>query len=844
MNTFSFNPQSTPAQRRVFTRPAVCLIVLFAALLTLLSWGAVSPAAAQDGGGEAAGEQTAGQNNGIQMDAAAAYGGVFKYGEWLPVWVTLENSGADLEAEVQVRVQRSTTSTVFSVPVSLPAGARKRLPVYVLPNNFTREVEVRLVSGDELVASQRVSVQPQANISYLIGVASANQGAISQLKGLELPGQARPVALFDVALEDLPERQEGLRSLDLLIFNDIDTSSLTPGQAGAIQAWVSTGGRLVIGGGAGAAKTTSGLPEELLPLEPSGVVDLEGENLAGLADFAGAIEIQAAGPFLAATGLLQDGELLAGDENLPLVTSKSFGSGAVDFISLDLSTSPFEGWSGTASFWEALIGPGGSYPEGLPPDMSPRQLRASSMPYSLGNMPVLDLPSVRSLGLLLGAYILLVGPVNYLVLKHRKKLHWAWISIPLITVLFSASAFAMGYSLRGTDVVLNKIALVELNPAGQGEVTTYMGLFSPGQEDYEVAVEGGSLLSPIVGYEDPWAQVPSGTGGEMVFVQSDPGAVRGLTVGQWSMQNFMAESTWPDFGNITTDLDLDGGVISGTVRNDTGHTLEDVTVVLRKNFVRLGSLEPGQSAEVMIPFQTGQEDRFGMSLSWKMYEQQLNAPGASAREAEMKRSIVESVFERGIMSPKSSLMISGGSGTGGELYVLGWMRTAPPEVQVSGRTPGQQTTTLVYLRTDFQIPDTERLDLPPGLIPGALVQSPVEGGYCGDINSTGVYLASGEAIFEFRVPAQVRHYQAESLTINLWTDMGWWQSPEVGLWDWQEEDWRPVENAGQGDNQVPEAEDLVSDAGTVRLRLAGDNMQGCIFVDLGMQGVQRDGQGG
>lgn len=788
------------------------------------------------------------QDSGVSMDAHAAYDGHFKYGEWVPIWVTLENTGADLGAEVQVRVERSFGATVFSVPVSLPSGARKRLPVYILPNNFTREAEVRLVSQGEVVARQNVSVLGEANIVYLIGIASANQGALSQLKGLDFPGQSRPVSLVNVALEDFPERVEGLRSLDTLIFNDIDTSTLTPGQAEALRGWVSGGGRLVLGGGAGAAATVSGISEGLLPVRPAESVELTSENLSVLADFAGATEIQAAGPFLAAGGTLQDGKILVGRETLPLVVSKSLGSGEVYFIALDLSVAPFEGWSGTVTFWESLLGPGAVYSQGMPPDMSARQLRSSSMPYALSNMPVLDLPSVRNLGLLLGAYILLVGPVNYLVLRKQKKLHWAWVTIPAITVLFSASAFGMGYALRGTDVVLNKIALVELNSDGRADVTTYLGLFSPGQQAYEVEVEGSSLLSPIAGYEDPWSPaVSSGTGGEMIFVQGDRGAVRGLSVGQWSMQNFMAENPWPDFGKIDTDLRLENGAVTGTVRNDTDQILEDVTVVLRKQFVRLGDLAPGQEGEVNLQWQGGEEQRFGSSLSWNLFGDQFNNPvgGVSQREAEMKRSIVEAVFERGpMMALKSSMSGTGGPATNSEMFVLGWLRTAPPEIRVSGRTVGQQATTLVYMPATFKIPVTDRLVLPPGMIPGELVETPFEGGYCGDTSSTGVYLSNGEAIFEFRLPSDVLAYRPEVLNMNLWTDMGWWQSPDVALYDWEVDDWRALKEVRQGDNTLSAPDDLINDAGLIRLRLSGENMQGCIFVDMGIEGTRQDGQGG
>jgi hypothetical protein len=45
----------------------------------------------------------------------------------------------------------------------------------------------------------------------------------------------------------------------LLVVNDTDTSSLTPEQVQALNTWISQGGRFVVGGGAGAQRTASGL---------------------------------------------------------------------------------------------------------------------------------------------------------------------------------------------------------------------------------------------------------------------------------------------------------------------------------------------------------------------------------------------------------------------------------------------------------------------------------------------------------------------------------------------------------------------------------------------------------
>ena len=58
------------------------------------------------------------------MNAEAAFEGHFKYGEWLPIWVELENNGPDRLAEIRAPVSTTNGLQIYTVPVDLPAGSR------------------------------------------------------------------------------------------------------------------------------------------------------------------------------------------------------------------------------------------------------------------------------------------------------------------------------------------------------------------------------------------------------------------------------------------------------------------------------------------------------------------------------------------------------------------------------------------------------------------------------------------------------------------------------------------------------------------------------------------------
>jgi hypothetical protein len=773
----------------------------------------------------------------LSMAAEAGFDGYYKYGEWLPVWVELENAGPDLEAEVQVRVTGSWGDTVFAAPASLPSGSRKRIPVYVLPNNFSHVLEVQLVGGGNILRSQEVPVSPQPNITYLAGLVAPERGALTFIGGVSLPGQERPKNIVDLSLADLPERAEGLRSFDCLILNDADTSVLTPEQKAALEGWVRQGGRLVIGGGPGAARTAAGLPEILLPIRPRG--EAEVSALPALAEFAGAEAVRVPGPFVVVTGEAAGGRTLIAQAGLPLLQEAVVGAGVVDFVALDLAEAPFDAWTGTTAFWERLLSPGAAYPDWVPPDMSARQMKSGQMTYALSNLPSLDLPSIRGLGLLLVVYVVLVGPVNYLVLRWRNRLHWAWISVPLITLAFSAGAFGVGYALRGTDLILNKVATVRLRSDGSGDVTSYLGLFSPAQQSYEITVMGDSLLSPLNPDYNPWGPGGSNAAGEMVFVQGEPSRVRGLSVNQWSMQTFMTEGRWPDFGTLEGDLQFDENILVGTLRNQTPFKLADAALLLGNRFERLGDLEPYAEVPVRMKLLDPGDPVFNQPLSFRLFQEQLGQPGPTGppREAELKRLVVEATFDQGGIGPALQAHSGATGSVSQSLALIAWLDQAPPEIQVAGRTPSQQTTALLVAPISYRLAPAGQVSLPPGLLPGALVELPAEGGRCGP-QASSVWLGRGDAVFEFQVPEDIRSLEVDALNLLIQSEGGgWWEPPEIALYDWDAEAWVAIQEPVVGLNTIAEAAGLVRADGLVRVRLSSDNSPGsCLYLELGLEG--------
>lgn len=262
----------------------------------------------------------------MTMEVTASFDGHFKYGEWLPLVISLANDGPALYAEVRADSTSAGDQTTYVAPVELPTGARKRLTLYVRPASFAKAMRVRLVEvpspsaapkrgaaeDGRLLDTQTVSLTVERNTNYLIGVLASRPQAFTLLSGLVLnpepeggqfakgiPQYPRGVKVIPISLADLPDRPEGLRAIDALVFSGVDTSDLSAEQGRALQTWVEWGGRLVLGGGAGAARTLVGLPEALVQgIGPIGELE-DVTSLDGLERFASEV-VRTPGPFTAA----------------------------------------------------------------------------------------------------------------------------------------------------------------------------------------------------------------------------------------------------------------------------------------------------------------------------------------------------------------------------------------------------------------------------------------------------------------------------------------------------------------------------------------------------------------
>ena len=195
---------------------------------------------------------------------------------------------------------------------------------------------------------------------------------------------------------------------------------------------------------------------------------------------------------------------------LPLVVQVPLGLGRITVVAFDLDASPFRDMEKRPEFWDWLIRRAGSEKSAIAPDRyDPNSLAPGVNPvasedgitYALRqHVDTFDGVPVISFGwvaLFIVLYTLLIGPVEYIFLKKiLGRLELTWVTFPIIVLSVSAAAYFTAYEIKGKDLRVNKIDVVDIDVGGNRVYgQAWFTVFSPRIDNYTVGIEP----------KEPWA---------------------------------------------------------------------------------------------------------------------------------------------------------------------------------------------------------------------------------------------------------------------------------------------------------------------------------------------------
>ena len=805
--------------------PQRCRLPARIALSTLLAALGLSMAAV---GAEAAG-------NGLTLAVHVGYQDVVRPGEWTPVTIDAHNTGADVDGTLEVRESLNaqpgvTGFTIYQQPISLASGASKRVRTFLVEDTTGATVTARVIQNGRVAVSQ--DSVTSSTTSTLVGVLSDQSSAFDDFAAVHPGGIAARVVHLHA--DDIADSAIALRAFDILVIDDFATDGLTTRQRGAIADFVEAGGNLLLGTGASWHKTLAGLPAAILPLEPRATLNVHAARAVGGHNIEVAIADAVSG-----RAWLSEGAV-------PLILDRGVGAGIVTLATFDWNQEPIAGWSGTKEMLRqvlarAVFGAGSSganYPNGIafggpsPAFGSQPSIASKSNALTpvLGNVPGLNLPSLQLTAGLVLLYVLLVGPVNYLVLGAMRRRALAWVTVPLIAVIAATGAYGAGVLTKGRSVQTNQVAILHLQPGwDRSYQETYTGVIPPSRGDYQARIAGDRLLiSPI-------ATNGGGFGGSSgsirVNVATSEVTLSGMTA--FSLGGFGTE-TITAAPRLTAHVQLVNGKFVGTIENHSDLTFTDAVLLAGDNFQTIGALKPGATAAInLVPKPT---NAAAQPLYTRIYANngQSFGPGAyevSTRDRDsLARTQILSILPtganfKGIVSLTSPLLVA-------------WTNKSVQDITVNGSHPLTTAQTAVVL--SLPVDQLGTGPLPAGVLNGRIVD------VVGDSQGQGLpgmlQMQNGSVTYEF-APPLAAGARLSGLSVNAQNPYG----PRVGppgtstpagptvtgeVWDWFRSAWTDIAYQDNGVTALPDS--AVSPAsGLIRLRIStttGGQMGGSLTL--------------
>lgn len=758
----------------------------------------------------------------LTLDVRVGFDSYIQPGTWVPVTVTAGNDGPDMMGELRVQVDALTAGrTFYTYPIELPRGSRKQVTLYPADIvTFNNTVQIDLVSEKRVVASQKVRVQSVEQTALLIGMWSDTPGALVSLgKVKPTSGRAAVAALTEI---DLPPVAEGWSALDVLVIYDADTGKLSPEQRAALRGWVKAGGRLIVTGGASFQRTLSGL-SELIPLEATGTmtVSIEPLSTAVGAPFGR----QTSPDALAATGsLVDDARVLYTSGDVPLIVWRQLGYGRVDFLGADPGLEPLRSWQAMPTLWMQILADGKARP-GWAYGFSSQWDTARQ---AVAAVPGVSLPSVLQLCGFLMVYVILIGPINYLILWRLKRRELAWITVPLLVILFSAIAYLTGFQLRGSQVILHRLAVVQ---SWQGKdtarVEALMGVWSPRRAGYDIALEAGYLARPL----------PRDLSGALTSVadttieHGQAVTLRRVQVDVGSVQPFIIEGTTQNVPRIDSNLKLSssgrGLRLVGDIINSSDVPMAHVGLMLAGGVNALADLPAGGVLHVDTVFSSGtaiQSPGSGLD-PYPLSQNSYYYYGAYGYENALAPQIADAEYCYDVTQADnmrrcnlvSSILVSEGRGEG--VYLVGWSDQAPFRTEVLNATSEIYDSALYIVQLNVELAENSQTvdTIPPGLMTWQILENP-DGNYYG-VSPYDLYLNPGNAlVFRFQPVSLVPVPPIKSLVIHLTSHDTSISVPRVEIWNYDSGRWESVQ-VSWGDSRIEDAASYVDANGGIDLRI-------------------------
>jgi hypothetical protein len=573
----------------------------------------------------------------VFLNARPGLAGIYKVNKPVLIDVDVDNRGENIAGRLLLVDRRvedgffsdSFGGIVYGCEVNVPAGGKATYTIVAPGEVVSNFSQVILVAGDAILDT--TSLQGAGVGGGMVVVPIDEKLLGSSLFAWLNKKYGGQVMVKYLPAEEFPDRPLLLRSADVILADRESASRLDAGRKKVLAEWVRLGGRLILAGDSAVA---------------------------------------AGGPL---EGLLPQGR----DNSSGPVFRQPLGRGEV--IVLD---SALEGMAGRdEEVWEEMGL--SSWLEDIlnGRNMEMAQMEKNSLSESASYLPLSRAVGMPVLVTLWVAYILVVGPGLFILLKRINRSHLAWIMVPVVAVLTAVGLFTLSPVNRLKAYQSYAMSTVNIIDGDLAELASAGTFVLPRGGGLEVEAPEDMMLEPLNRYVQGGGRKAislSGTLPRVVFAGVEYGAMRQV----------YSYGALHGAGAIEGTVFFRDDRLQGTIVNKTSFDLRDCRIMAGQSLIELGSIASGGTRNIDEPL-----NRWLVVSPGEAYSGM--APAVPSRE-----SVVISKYT------------SSGYGMG-EIVFMGWsdspitglkVITPSGQGQESGQTLFRQKLNLKYPQGPFRLP--------------------------------------------------------------------------------------------------------------------------------------------
>lgn len=530
--------------------------------------------------------------------------------------VTVENSGEDFSGTVQVIFAGSGYGNcAYNTEITLPAQGKKQFTITVSDRAVDTMRGVCALKfldekGNEIQSVSLKNVFGNTMSGIPVGILSDNYSGLTFMdaggQDFDIRGTSSPLRLIELNNDNLREYLDGLY---FLVIDQFNVSSLSEENIQAVQDWVKGGGWLLIGTGEYAEQTLSGFDEDFIEVDVSGISEPGEENiLSANADKYGYyynytdVGIDFANIAVADLDYNKMNGFFEESSENPAMCG-AFEEGAVSIFFCSLGEKELQKLSNYGIQY--------MYEEPMYRSYSYSTLGYSQMEY-VGQNSLAFIDNVNTdvdftwLRVVIIIYVVLVGPVLYLILRKCGKREWYWIGAPVLSILFIAGVFFLGQGARVNEM---RAYSVTVQRAEGNRADTYFLAYHSGVKPWEIRLNDNyEVAGP--GWNGYYYRSYSQSADDYYYIVSNDS--EGLSVGIKPEENFesgflYAGGRAESKGTISCEglKGIGGGNASGTITNGTVCDMAYMAVWFRSYIMVFSDVKAGETIDIEQAVQTG-----------------------------------------------------------------------------------------------------------------------------------------------------------------------------------------------------------------------------------------------